>query len=161
MSYESLIDGTLLDPYYGNSFYVRPEVAGADYLPVSQTDYRTVSQCVVNENNQNISCDIEKKGYKTSFNVENVKNNTWLQIPITYYKGYTAFAVDANNNKIALTLRKNKDSGLIEINNKDVTSGFFVITYSGTGIQKGALIVSLITICLWLIRRRIDLSQKG
>lgn len=161
MSYESLIDGTLLDPYYGNSFYVRPEVAGADYLPVSQTDYRTVSQCVVNENNQNISCDIEKKGYKTSFKVENAKSNTWLQIPITYYKGYTAFALDTNNNKIALNLRKNKESGLIEINNKDVTSGLFVINYSGTGIQTGSTIVSLITICLWLIRRRIDLSQKG
>ena len=63
MPYEVLIDGTLLDPYYGDSFYVRPEIAGADYLPVAQTDYRTASRCVTVENKE-IACGIEKQGKK-------------------------------------------------------------------------------------------------
>ena len=148
MPYEVLIDGTLLDPSYGDSFYVRPEIAGADYLPVAQTDYRTASRCVTVENKE-IACGIEKQGKKTSFEITKMGTNTWLQIPVTYYKGYTAAAVDTNGKQFKLPVIKNKESGLIEVNNKNVTSGIITITYSGTWIQKASALLTFLTCCLW------------
>ena len=165
MPYESLIDGTLLDPYYGDSFYVRPEIAGADYLPAAQTDYRTASRCVTVDH-QEIACLLEKKGIQTSFEITNVQANAKLLVPMTYYKGYSAYAIDNSGNKVHLILTKNKDLGLIEVNNNNVTSGKIVVIYSGTGIQKVSALISLLTCCLWIFKqlplgKRIESFQNG
>ena len=75
--------------------------------------------------------------------------NTWMQIPVTYYKGYTAAAVDTNGKQFKLPVIKNKESGLVEVNNKNVTSGIITITYSGTWIQKASALLTFLTCCLW------------
>ena len=61
---------------------------------------------------------IEKQGNKTSFEITKMGTNTWMQIPVTYYKGYTAATVDTNGKQFKLPVIKNKDSGLVEVNNK-------------------------------------------
>ena len=164
MPYESLINGTLLDPYYGDSFYVRPEIAGADYLPAAQTDYRTASRCVTVDH-QEIACLLEKKGIQTSVEITNVQANAKLLVPMTYYKGYSAYAIDNSGNKVHLILTENKDLGLIEVNNSNVTSGEIVVIYSGTGVQKVSTLISLLTCCLWIFKitigKRIESFQNG
>ncbi len=43
VSYAQLLDGSLIDPYFGNSSYVRVEVAGADYLPIGGLNTKSLS----------------------------------------------------------------------------------------------------------------------
>ena len=123
------------------------------------SDYRTISRCVT-VGNKEIACGIEKQGNKTSFEITKMGTNTWMQVPVTYYKGYTAAVVDTNGKQFKLPVIKNKDSGLVEVNNKNVTSGIITVTYSGTWIQKVSVLLTFLTCCLWICIQ-LNLWKKG
>ena len=63
---------------------------------------------------------------------------SYTHLDVYKRQGYTAAAVDTNGKQFKLPIIMNKDSGLVEVNNKNVTSGIITITYSGTWIQKAS-----------------------
>ena len=55
-TYEELLRGSIVDPYYGNTSYNRIEVAGADYLPQGFLDYKNASRCITDLSGNEITC---------------------------------------------------------------------------------------------------------
>ncbi len=90
-TYSDIISGKIIDEFY-SAFYVRVELAGADYLPINSPNFKTISKCIIE--NQNLNC-IYKKNYNelTFFASE----NSQIVLPITYYDGYYIYY---NNQKI-------------------------------------------------------------
>lgn len=147
MPYTALLDGSIVDPYYGNSTFVRTEIAGADYLPWPSVDYRTASKCVVDNKGNDVACDLLKKGTTTTFELAQVESSSWIALPITYYKGYQAYHLSEDDKKEKLELQLDSGKGLIKINTGQFQQGTFVCVYQGTWIQYFSTGITLLT-CL-------------
>ncbi len=142
-TYEELLSGSIIDPYYANTSYNRIEVAGADYLPVGFLDYKNASHCITDLSGNEISCDIQK-GDSFTFTAP---KHTEIIVPLTAYKGYHVYS---GNEEIAWTTVE----GRISFNTQNFTE--FTIVYEKTMMHKGAIAVSLITLfgCLLSKKKR-------
>lgn len=158
--YTDLINGTLIDPYYGDSFYVRPEIAGADYLPVSVTDYRTASVCATAENGIDQFCDIKKQGTVTTFSVPEGLSPQWLTVPVTWYKGYTGYKITNGGVRESLAVDADLDKRLVKIYYDGGPASEISVSYTGTFIQKISEIISLITIMIWILKNKFRIIIK-
>lgn len=159
--YTELIDSTIIDPYYGDSFYVRPEIAGADYLPVASIDYRSVSRCVTGENGQELACELSKKGTETRFTVSSDTKLQIATVPVTWYKGYSSYFVDEAGNKIKLQTTFDLDTHLVSIDLAGINKGEVILHYQGTWIQKLSEFLTLGTCITWLLQKKFDLKKKS
>ena len=91
-TYEQMIDGTVIDPYY-SAFYVRVELAGADYLPVGSPDFRIRTPQVYGDGAP-LSLEIRRFGSAMMFTTE--QSYDTLELPLTWYKGYSVWRIDAS-----------------------------------------------------------------
>jgi hypothetical protein len=140
-TYNQLIDGSIIDPFY-SAFYVRVELAGADYLPVNTIDYQNYDYQIMDTNNNILSTDISI-GYNTlSFNLDNPE--TTVILPKTYYKGYQVY-----NNNEKLTTYNDPNTSLVSFNTAD-TNGSYLLKYDNTKLQTTALILSIISWFLFI-----------
>ena len=149
--YEELIDGSIIDPYY-SAFYVRVELAGADYLPIKTIDYQNYDYQIKDDTGNIITDDINIDYNTLSFNINNP--NTTIILPKTYYKGYQVY-----NNNTKLTTYSDPSTSLVAFNTAN-TKGDYILKYDGTLIQKGSLIVSLLSIALFInFKRKSSVKQ--
>lgn len=153
-SYASLIDGSIIDPFY-SAFYVRVELAGADYLPEGSPDYRELSNEVTDSLGNSVSSSLTREG--TNLLIENIKPNQSYILPITYYLGYQVYALDAQGEIIDKVSTYKANNTLVGFNANDATT--YLCRYDETPIQKYSLYVSLvtgITILFLLIKKKMN-----
>lgn len=68
----------------------------------------------------------------------------YFDVPLIYYKGYTAKLTDANAKQWDLTVSKSPDNNLVRVSPRPGVYGRITVEYSGTTIQRIALIVNII-----------------
>lgn len=150
-TYQDMIDGTVIDPFY-SAFYVRVELAGADYLPIDSPDYRTLSPCITDTGLDIVTCDFERNYSIIKFSVLN--NNTDYILPITYYKGYQVYEVNDNKTPKKVNTYKAGNT-LVGFTSTQATN--YILKYDDTLIQKYSLYISvgtLIFIIIGTIKKR-------
>ena len=113
------------------------EIGTGEYLiyKTDVTKFHKIKHKVVT-NNSNMILEYNKKGTKVTIKYSNnLKDNTYIEIPVFNYYGYKATGaelVNGNNNVIRLNI---KDS-----------EGKIIVSYKGTNIQKVSYILSGITL---------------
>ncbi len=140
-TYEELLNGSIIDPYYGNTSYNRIEVAGADYLPQGFLDYRNASRCVTDLEGNELTCTVEKTD-SLSFSAP---ENTNVLVPLTAYKGYHVYSGDQE-------IKWTTVSGRISFNTADYTD--FIVVYEKTPLQLFSLALSCTVILVFILQRK-------
>lgn len=139
---------------YYNSYYPDANnIIGAEYLPkdsdlnkLINTNYR------VNEiENANKYFKYEKYGTKVIiYDYKEDKTNINIEIPLLYYKGYTAYLYDGDK-KVKLPVTKDKNS-LVQINTLDNLNGKIIVKYSTTLLQYLGYFISAITLVVFVYK---------
>lgn len=136
-SYASLIDGSTIDPYYGNSGYVRVEVAGADYLPIGGLNTKNIGHDVRLSDGSTITPN-NKVPY-----IFTITSNGMVHIPITYYYGYTICNLTDDGPSYCKLVDMDSSGMLVASLHEP---GTYIINYQTTDIQLFSRIGSLVTI---------------
>lgn len=139
-TYEELLSGSIIDPYYANTSYNRIEVAGADYLPIGFLDYKNASHCITDLLGNEISHPVLEVGIM-SFQAP---EHTEIIVPLTAYKGYHVYA---DNEEIEW----NTVLGRISFNTSNHSS--FKICYKKTTVHKISYFISLFTMLILIFRK--------
>lgn len=139
-TYEDLLNGSIIDPYYANTSYNRIEVAGAEYLPIGFLDYKNASHCITDLLGNEISCPVQDEGI-LSFQAP---EHTEIIVPLTAYKGYHVYA---DNEEIEWKTVE----GRISFNTDQ--QNFFSIMYKKTTIHQISLAISLLSIVMILLKK--------
>lgn len=113
-----------------------------EYLPskaFNNKDYiATRSQePIIQEGNGDIS-ESNKEKLKITFKIENVTQDTKIELPFTYYLGYTA---TINGEKLEIS---ESDNGFIQITVKEGQEGHIEAKYTGTTLYYVCLAISII-----------------
>lgn len=145
-TYSEMIDGSLIDPFY-SAFYVRVELAGADYLPINSPDYRDQSPCITDTGLTPITCNFTKENTNLYFSIAN-KNSDYI-LPLTYYKGYQVYEVNQNNEPIKKVNTCKAGNTFVGFTSSDASN--YVCKYDGTLIQTISLYISILTLAALLI----------
>lgn len=127
-------------------------IIGEEYLPANTNSRQFLNyiQKVCELDDKNKSFEFSKKGTKVMFNYQESKTNVNIEIPLIYYKGYSAYLYDGNK-KIKLPVNKDQNS-LTQINTLNNLKGTIVVKYSTTPIQYIGYIVSLITFIIFIYK---------
>lgn len=123
---------------YDNN-YLHPNMATFEYLP--QKAYQNLDyvitrnqEAMVVSGEANI-LDQQKQGSNFHFEIENVTNNTIIELPYIYYLGYEATMIDQQGNKKALTITES-DKGFVAITIPEIEKANIQVSYTGTIIMK-------------------------
>ena len=123
---------------------VHAGMASMEYLPskaFQNLDYivdREDVPIILNENSQSIIQNYEKKGSNLFMEIQNVKEETNIELPYIYYLGYRVYA---NNQEISYT---ESNKGFIQINiNEDAQ---ITVKYTGTNAMIILFIISIISL---------------
>lgn len=86
------------------------------------------------------------------FDISNVTENTVLELPYLYYKGYvvTYTPLDTSNANIILDVTES-DNGFIQINLDASMNGHINVEYHVTTLHKICIVISLVTIIIYII----------
>ena len=135
----SVTTRNLFEVCYNRSNKIEYEVMVGEYLPVDvNVDEIAVRGEVITSNN-NINVDFERKGTDISIRYNgNLEKNTYLELPLIYYKGYEA----TENNK-QLTVEKG-ENGLVRVW-LDNQEGTINVHYGFTVTRIIGLTVSLVS----------------
>lgn len=126
-------------------------VASGEYLPIN-TDLKKLKKRgeKVTSNNKNLKVDYQKRGNRVDVTYEeNQDSDTYIEVPLLYYYGYSAR--DNNNKEYKITKGKNNVIRVYLPNEK----GEFSVYYRGTTIQKYSVILSIIAwlfLCLYIVQ---------
>ena len=145
-TWSDILDGELCDPYY-SAYYVRVELAGGDYLPLSSPDFRGRSPAIKDSNNNDLNISYTTDYNKITFNTDSLESNTQLIMPKTWYKGYTVYQIK-DGKKIKVECSSNNESMVTFYAEKDST---YILTYEDTPLRKICLCVSLLSFMIWII----------
>lgn len=110
-----------------------------EYLPADVNREWIVNRGeIITSNDNEVQVSFERKGLKLKVKYEAANNETYLDLPLIYYKGYGT--TDAS-----LTVVKNEE-GLVRVLLNGNEAGEFTVSYEGTIIAKVCLFISLITV---------------
>ncbi|MBR2676070.1 MAG: hypothetical protein IKE28_04080 [Solobacterium sp.] len=126
-TYEEMISGTIIDPYY-SATYMRVELAGGEYLPASSPDFRNYEPSVRDRRGNVLSIPLEKDGITLTFSVPADMENSTLVLPLTWYKGYVC--MDPQGNTI---MAEASPESLVKVS--CTSAGSYRVTYAGTPLQ--------------------------
>lgn len=118
----------------------------AEYLPIEvDRDYINKRGNIITTNNE-VTHSFIKNGLNIKIDFSNNKyKNTYMELPLVYYKGYTA-----KNNKNNLELFKT-ENGLVGVKINDIESGTIDVRYEGTKISKITKYISIISFIVFII----------
>lgn len=126
-------------------------IAMAEYLPAkTDRNYPSERGSIVTSNND-IELEYTKENLTMKIDFKNTYDDTKLELPLIYYKGYGA---KINDKKLEVTESVN---GLVEINVNDIEEGSIFVSYIKTPIIYITRGVSLLTLTLFILY----LSKKG
>ena len=152
-AYNEIISGELVDPYYAAS-YMRVELAGGEYLPENSPDFRGLVPAVYDSSGLPLIDSFTHNGTTFTAAVSTVPQDSILELPLTYYKGYSAYL-----NGQALPVIASP-RGLVQVNVP--SSGTLTVTYEGTKLRSLCIIISALffagaavsTLISFLLHRR-------
>lgn len=125
----------LMDPVDISTY----SVGLGEYLPADvDPDWIINRGEVISSNNDKVQVSFERHGLTLKVNYEQANSDTYLDLPLIYYKGY-------KTTDKSLTVMKSSE-GLVRILLNGNETGEFTISYEGTVIAKVTLIISLITV---------------
>lgn len=125
----------LMDPVDISTY----SVGLGEYLPADvDPDWIINRGEVISSNNDKVQVSFERHGLTLKVNYEQANSDTYLDLPLIYYKGY-------KTTDKSLTVMKSSE-GLVRILLNGNETGEFTISYEGTAIAKVTLIISLITV---------------
>lgn len=157
-SYQQIIDGTLIDPYY-SATYMRVELAGGDYLPWPSVDYRELDSCLYTQQMEALSCEVQRDALTLRITLNQRAPQSTLIAPLTWYKGYQAYAIQKGET-IRLDTFLDESSGLTAISVPELTEDtVLLVRYEKTGVQKISEIISLAAL-LWLLIYSLSFSKR-
>lgn len=136
-TYQDIIDGSIIDPFYAATF-MRVEIAAGDYLPSNSMDFRELSGCVTTLNNEIITCDINRGYNQLQFAAS---ANQQVLLPLSYYKGYI-ITTSLNERIIPYN-----EHGLVSFTLTDATQ--YTCTFKRSFIGQISLLVSFIACFLY------------
>lgn len=114
----------------------------AEYLPKEvDRDYIKKRGIVVTSNND-VFCEFKKNGTEMEITFVNNYDNTYLELPLIYYKGYSA----SDGYELFKT-----ENGLLGIRLNDIREGTIFVSYRGTRLACVTRFVSFITFVLFMI----------
>ena len=138
---------------YSNLDYNHDELGGCEYLPYTERVKYAEDTAIKFKDEYGVFVEYYpgyyvsdmKKYFSTGeFSTENVKDGTELLIPISYYKGYSAYIL--NDGEWQQTeISYDEETKRLVVYAKDGNQTYKV-TYTGTIVQKASLIISLLTI---------------
>lgn len=134
----------LLSKYYTrtNDFYY--DVMSAEYLPVDVSEEVIEKRGEIITSNNELEISFKRKGTELSIDyASNNNDNTFLELPLIYYKGYKAIEDDK-----ALTIEKG-NNGLIRIYPAK-ESGKIDVFYGFTNIRKIGMELSIIVVVIFV-----------
>lgn len=162
--HKEIFDVSLVNPKF---YYNQTELMAGEYLPPTESyDYlkettyikkikgNDFDEVMIDINGKKEYLEYQRKGTQFDFEYNSIGEET-LMIPLTYYKGYSAYYCDGDvKTRIPLVwLDKYKQVAFktVEGNHR------YIVHYDGTIIQKVSLIVSFITgvgICIYSLKDR-------
>lgn len=143
MTWSDVTSGALTDPYY-SATYMRVELAGGDYLPLSSPDYRTLSPVIMDENLEPRDISFQRQYGKLKLTIDKSACNTEIVLPLTWYKGYTI--VDEAGNEIPCYQNNN---GLVSFTPQ--REGTYTCYYKNTPLRTISTGISAMSFSLFII----------
>lgn len=124
---------------------VEYDASYAEYLPVEiDKDYIKERGTIITSNNK-VETSFKKTGTTMKIQFKQKDNDTYLELPLIYYKGYEAII-----NKTNLETFKT-ENGLLGIKINDIKEGTIDVSYDGTTLSKTTKITSLISLMIFTI----------
>lgn len=150
-----------------NKYYEEPEIIDStnqvsryssflEYWPqkaIDNIDY------IINRDNKvkliSGNADIQNEAKENgilNFNIDNIEENTVLELPSLFYKGYeVTYTPLGSNEKIKINNLVESDKGLVNLALDTSVSGHINIEYHATTLHKICMAISFSTIALYLI----------
>lgn len=137
---EEIIDTKMEVSRYSSylEYWPQKAVRNINYIIEKGTDVKII------EGNATIDGQ-SKKGGKLEFEVKNITEDTRIELPYLYYKGYEIKLITNNKEEIVLEA-KESDKGLVETTISKGSEGKVEVQYKTTIIHKICIVISLITI---------------
>lgn len=95
---------------------------------------------------------------KLSFNVQNVEEETILELPYIYYLGYQVKLIE--NDKVTNINTSESENGFVQITVNNIESGKIMVSYEGTFIMKISRVISFIGIAILFILPILNKRKK-
>ncbi len=112
----------------------------AEYLPIEvKKDYLKQRKTIITSNND-VNHTFKKNGTNIEITFNQQEDNTYLELPLIYYKGYEAKI----NEKNLETFKT--ENGLLGLKLNDIKEGEIYVSYSGTLLAKITKIISLVSL---------------
>ncbi|MBP3920621.1 MAG: YfhO family protein [Bacilli bacterium] len=124
---------------------VEYDASYAEYLPIEVDRNYIKNRGEVITSNNKVEHTFTKKGTTMNIKFKNKGKETYLELPLIYYKGY-----EANINNDNLSVFKTQH-GFVGINIDNIKSGSINISYKGTSLSKITKLVSMISIIIFTI----------
>lgn len=123
-------------------------VGNGEYIPVG---FSNEDKDVYNIYDFNTKIEYEKIDDKLVFNYVKSENEFKVHVPLTYYKGYVAYVVDKEGEKISdIEVQRNELNSHLLLLSDDNIEGKVVVEYKMTTIQKIGYIISLMTLVIFV-----------
>lgn len=122
---------------------VEYDASYAEYLPKEVDKEYIKRRGVIITSNNDVKHEFTKNGTNMQITFKANEKDTYLELPLIYYKGYT---VDNKNVEIFKT-----ENGLLGLTLNDIKDGTINVSYQGTTISKITKIISLISIITFSI----------
>lgn len=127
------------DDFFSYKPYTETVVAG-EWLPIEVEDpHALVQQSDNMVFDDGTKCDFTRDDGKVIAKME--KPHDYVDVPLIYYKGYSALITDASGNETVLDVSGEGDNGMCRVR-LDGALGELVVNYTGTLLQYISLIVS-------------------
>lgn len=92
-----------------------------------------------------------KENGKLKFTINSVEENTSLELPYLYYKGYEVIYTKSQTKEKTKLETKESDKGLVEIEIQKNTVGTIEVEYHATNLHKVCMVISFTTIIIYII----------
>ena len=129
--------------YVDKNNYNDYDIMFGEYLPVSTNEYYINNRKLIVSNNKDLEFNYEREDNTLYINFKNNTEDTSLELPYIYYKGYSAYI---NSKKLDTYEGKH---GLVSIDvDKKYKEGKIKIFYEGTPLQKVTRYISILTLAI-------------
>jgi hypothetical protein len=133
---------------------------GKEWLPLSvDPDLLNHSESVLTDRESVIG--IKRLGTRISFPAEYKASS--YDVPLIYYKGYSASLEKADGSKMALLVEES-DSGTVRVLTQNNANGVITVSYSGTTLQKLSYVLNAVAILFtgfFLLKQKKDLDKNS
>lgn len=141
----------------------REEVENGEYLPYKyDMNYLTAGNCIDFTSNEHAICSYERTGSKIDF-YTNFENDEYIMLPITWYKGYSAYEIDLNGQIMKnIEVFSEEYTGRVLIKASKGQHHYYVY-YKGTKLQKISNLISIgsvIFIVLFFLNQKNRTTEK-